>query len=76
MVHDRYNPVDLPYLSPFILFLTVLGGNLISLVVRIFRGGGQTDPVMSILILGLVALMFTPGPFLGTWAVRRWWVNE
>jgi hypothetical protein len=76
LVYDRYDPVDLPYLSPFVLFITILAANLISLIVRVFREGGQSDPVMSAAILGIVALMFTPGPFLGTWAVRRWWVDE
>jgi len=75
-VYDRYDPVDFPYVSPLILFLTILTANLITLMVRIFREGAQSDPVMSVLILGIVALMFTPGPFLGTWAVRRWWTDE
>jgi hypothetical protein len=27
---------------------------------------------MSVMILGILALMFTPGTFLAVWATRRW----
>lgn len=70
----RYDPVDLPYLSPILLFVTLALANTLSLVVNIFSAGPQSDPLMSAILLGFVALMFTPGPFLGMYAARRWWL--
>ncbi len=72
-IHERYNSFrDTPFIGPLTLFLTIALANTISLTVKVFRMGGQSDPVMSVMVLGLVALMFTPGAFLGVWAVRRW----
>lgn len=72
-VHDRYNPIaDTAFLGPAVLFITVLVANTVSLSVRVFRMGGQSEPLMSAMILGILALMFTPGAFLAVWAVRRW----
>lgn len=74
-VFHRYNPADgLAYISPTILFITLAAANTISLSVRVFRMGGQSEPAMAVIVLAFVALMFTPGPFLGAWAVRRWFL--
>lgn len=75
-IHDQYNPVrDTPYLGAFVLFVTLVVANLISLGVRVFRTfGGQSDPAMTALILALLALLFVPGAFLGAWAARKWWL--
>lgn len=75
LMHERYNPIrDTPFLGPFTLFLIIGLANTVSLSVKVFRMGGQSDPVMTVMVLGLVALMFTPGAFLGVWAVRRWFL--
>lgn len=73
ILFHRHDPVDVPYLAPALLFLTIGAANTISLSVRAIRGS-TANPVMSVLVLGLVALLFTPGPFLGAYAARRWWV--
>lgn len=74
ILHDAYNPLDVKYVSPTVLFLTLLAGNTMSLSIRVFRMGVQTEPLWSVAVLAIVALIFTPGAFLGTWAARRWWL--
>lgn len=72
-VHDRYNPArGTPYIGPAVLFLTLMGANLISLTVKVFRMGGQSNPVMSVVILAFLSLLFTPGAFLAVWGTRKW----
>lgn len=70
----RYNPVDLSFVGPALLFVTIAVANMLSVTVAVFRMGPQSNPMMSVLILAVVALMFTPGPFLGVYAARRWWL--
>lgn len=75
IIHDQYNPVaDTPFLGAATLFLTTALANTVTLSVRVFRTSAQSEPGMTVLILGVLALMFTPGPALGVWAVRRWWL--
>lgn len=73
-LHDLYNPVDRAYLGPVVLFGTLAAANIISLSVRVFRMGGQSEPLMTMVVLGVLSLMFTPGVFLSVWATRRWWL--
>jgi hypothetical protein len=73
-VHDAYNPLDRVYLGPAVLFLTLAVANLISLSVKVFRMAGQAEPLMTLMVIGFLSLMFTPGPFLTVWATRRWWL--
>lgn len=76
VLFHRYDPVGMAYLSPALMFLTMLGANTASLIIRTARMGfgmfGQS--LLSFVLLAFVALMFLPGPFLGAWAARRWWV--
>jgi hypothetical protein len=75
VVHDRYNPIaDLSYIGPLSLFATIGLANTISLSVKVFRMGGQSSPGLTLLVLAFLALLFTPGAFLGVWATRRWGV--
>lgn len=72
-VHDRNNPIaDMAYLGPGSLFLTIAAANTVSLSVKVFRMGGQSDPALTVMILGFLAILFTPGAFLAVWAARRW----
>jgi len=71
-VHHRYDPLELPVISPAIMFLTILIANTATLLVRGIRFISSAEPVMSVIVIIVVALMFTPGPFLGAYAVRRW----
>lgn len=72
-IHERYNPIrDTPFLGAFTLFLTIALANTISLAVKVFRAGGQSDPVLSLMVLMFVAVLFSPGPYIGAWAARRW----
>lgn len=72
---QRYTPTDRAYLAPALLFVTIALANTISLTVRVLQTfGGQSSPVMSVLIIAVVGMMFTPGPFVGAWAARRWWL--
>lgn len=73
VLFHRHDPVDLPFLGPALLFLTIGAANTISLSVRAIRGA-TANPFMSVVVLAVVAAMFTPGPFLGAYAVRRWWL--
>lgn len=75
-VHDRKNPVDMAYIGPAVLFVTILAANTISLSVRVYRQGIAGEPLMTALLLGFLALLFAPGPFLAVWATRRWWSDE
>lgn len=69
-----HTPSEHPLIAPPILFLTLIAANAASLMVKVFRAGGQSNPVMTALILTVVAVMFTPGPFIGVASARRWWV--
>lgn len=74
-VDDRYNPArDVRFLGPFVLLIIMLMANTVSLGARVYRMGAQSDPVMTALLVGFLAVMFTPGAFLGAWAARRWWL--
>lgn len=73
----KYNPVQRAYIAPLILFIAIGVANTLTLTVRVFQTfGAQSDPVMAVVIIAAIALMFTPVPFLGAWAARRWWVTE
>lgn len=74
-LYQRYNPLEMNYLGPSILFLTFLLANMVTLTVRVIQTvGSPSDVLVTFLLVGFVALMFTPGPFLGTYAARRWWI--
>lgn len=80
VLFHRHNPVTLPVIGPAVLFMTLAVANLIFLIIRGVSGGYLSGPitgarsVWGILILAVVALMFVPGPFLATYAARRWWL--
>lgn len=71
VLFDRYDPLEMPYLSAILMFLTVWAANTITATVRAFRM--ISDPIMGLVLIGLVGLIFTPGAFLGAYIARRWW---
>lgn len=71
VLFDRYEPLELPYLSAVLMFLTVWAANTITATVRAFQM--ISDPLTGIILISLVGLMFTPGAFLGGYIARRWW---
>lgn len=70
--HD-YGP-EVPYVGGLVLFLTILVAHTAALMIRMYQTPVPTgSPGATLLVVAVVGLIFTPGPFLGTWAVRRWW---
>lgn len=71
----RYTPTDRDILAPALLFVTLLIANVATLSLRVFQTlGSQSSPLLSIALISVVAVTFTPGPFLGAYIARRWWI--
>lgn len=74
VLHDIYEPMDMRYVTPLILFLAMAVANFAAIMLRAFRLGLLSEPLLSGVIFGVLALMFVPGPFLAAWATRRWFL--
>lgn len=74
VLHDVYEPLDIRFLTPSILFVAMVAATFAAIMLRAFRLGLLSDPVISVFAFGVLSIMFAPGPFLAAWATRRWFL--